>query len=94
MFKNCKHLKGVELPDSIEHIGERCFMSSGIEEITLPCTLRDIGEEAFRDCQNLRTVWVEDGCRADFSEARVSRFAQVGPLSATMAGSIRVWDLK
>ena len=31
----------------------------------LPGTLREIGENAFNDCENLKTVWVEENCTLD-----------------------------
>ena len=46
----------------LERIGEDCFRGSGIEEIQLPSTLKEIGDGAFYECNNLKTVYVEDGC--------------------------------
>ena len=54
----------MEIPNSVEYIGEECFSHSGVEEITLPGTLKGIGKDAF-DCYNLRTVWVVEGCTLD-----------------------------
>lgn len=31
----------------------------------LPGTLRELGDSVFNDCENLRVVWVGDGCQAD-----------------------------
>ena len=58
----CRNLKYVEIPNSVEYIGKECFSSIEIEEITLPSTLKEIGEGAFYNCNSLRTVWVEEGC--------------------------------
>lgn len=46
-FCGCDDLKRVEIPNGVEHIGERCFSDSGIEEIALPSTLKMIDEDAF-----------------------------------------------
>ena len=46
----------------LERIGWGCFRGSGIEEIVLPGTLREICGRAFESCSSLRTVHVEDGC--------------------------------
>lgn len=46
----------------MEYIGKDCFKDSGIEEITLPNTLREIGENVFNTCPNLKIVRVEKGC--------------------------------
>ena len=55
----------MEVPNGVEYIGVYCFRDSGVEEITLPCTLKGIGTDAFAYCPNLRTVWVEEGCTVD-----------------------------
>lgn len=49
----------------MEHIGKECFEGSGIEEITLPSTLKEIGEDTFDCCFDLRTVWVGKDCTLD-----------------------------
>lgn len=94
MFCDCKYLKSIKLPDSVECIGEGCFKASELEEIELPCTLREIGEKAFKGCENLKTVWVEDGCRADLSEVGVPDTAKIGPFFGTFVMGTRVWDLR
>ena len=49
----------------LEAIWEGCFCGSGIEEITLPDTVKEVGEGAFDNCSYLKVVWVEEGCVAD-----------------------------
>ena len=44
----------------MEYIGGWCFYDSGAEEITLPSTLNEIDIDAFENCKNLSTVWVEE----------------------------------
>ena len=46
-FSWCENLKRIEIPSGVEYIGEKCFADSGIGEIMLPSTLKDIGEDAF-----------------------------------------------
>lgn len=46
------------------HVKNGIFFSSGLEEITLPSTLRDASGCVFDDCP-LRVVWVRSGCTAD-----------------------------
>ena len=68
--------------------GERLFRDngtfecSGIKEIVLPGTLVQLGEDAFRYCDFLERVWVEQRCQihiADFVESDVDvRVFQVG----------------
>ena len=51
----------------LEEIGDYCFSSSGLEEITLPKSLKNICDLAFTDCEDLKTIYVDDGCEADLS---------------------------
>ena len=41
------------------------FQNSGLEEITFPSTLRRAHRYVFKGCDNLRTVFVAEGCQAD-----------------------------
>lgn len=93
-FEDCENLKHVELPNCVEYIGSDSFKCTEIEEITFPCTLREVGEDVFEDCESLKVVWVEDGCRAEISNMCVSSSVKIGPLAGTMAGNVRVWDLR
>ena len=49
----------------MQTIGRQCFSGSGIEEITLSSALEEIDETAFKDCDSLKTVCVEKGCKVD-----------------------------
>ena len=42
-FTSCKALKHVLLNDGLETIGEECFNESGLEEVTIPGNVRNIG---------------------------------------------------
>lgn len=47
----------------MEHIGADCFQNSGVQEITLPGTLREISANTFNGYQHFRTMLVEKGCK-------------------------------
>ena len=77
-FMYCKRLKRVVLNEGLttlrkddvecEFDGKYCygvFWYSGLEEITIPSTLERIGYCTFEGCENLKTVWVADGCVPD-----------------------------
>ena len=64
-FLNCENLKNITMPSGVEYIGEACFDGTSAEEITLPGTLREINNDAFRGAGRLRVIWVEGGCAAD-----------------------------
>ena len=78
----------------METIESGCFKNSGLEEITLPKALKDVGYNAFENCRNLRTIYVEDGCETDLFWTEVPDSTQVGPLPETMVCGVRVWDFR
>ena len=45
-FCHCGCLKSVVFPEGLEDLGERCFAQSGLRQISLPRSLRRIGEDA------------------------------------------------
>ena len=57
-FCGSKNLKNVKLSKNLKTIEQGAFWKTGIETIDLPAGLEHIGEEAFRDCDKLRSVVV------------------------------------
>lgn len=47
-FFDCVNLKHVTLPENLKVIPQSCFQDCGLEEITFPSGLEEIGERAFR----------------------------------------------
>ena len=41
-FRNCTSLKNIKFPDGLETIGSYCFWDSGLEEVVLPASVRNI----------------------------------------------------
>ena len=66
----CKRLKSAELPSGTECVEGYCFNDSGIDKITLPSTLKEIDDDALRNRDNLKTVWIEEGCMLDVGSTR------------------------
>lgn len=63
-------MKRVVLNEGLERLsdhGSKCgiFQRSGIEELMLPSTLREISELTFSECTNLKIVWIEQGSPID-----------------------------
>lgn len=55
-------LTEAELPDGLETIDGGAFENSqNLEKVTIPATVRYIGENAFRDCRSLRNINIPDG---------------------------------
>ena len=60
------------LNEGLETLSDYCssgvFGNSGLEEITLPRTLKKIDRHTFLGCSSLGTIYVKSGCQADLSE--------------------------
>lgn len=59
-FRSCKSLKTINL-ENVKTIGENAFSYSGLETVTIPATVGEIGEEAFYSNENLKTMIIEEG---------------------------------
>ena len=70
-FCGCESLKRVVLNEGLETLcdysSSGVFENSGIEEITLPGTLKKIDYGTFSGCYSLRTIYVKSDCQADLS---------------------------
>lgn len=60
VFNGCKALKSITIPKNIESIYDYAFEDSGLESIVIPGTCRYVNS-AFRNCENLKTVKIEEG---------------------------------
>ena len=56
LFFGCTSLKCIRLPDGFERIGIECFRGSGLEELVLPASVKEIGAKAFEWCKQLKIV--------------------------------------
>ncbi len=55
-------LEKIELPDTIEKIGESAFNScQGITEIQIPASVTEIGDLAFVNCTAMKNIFVKEG---------------------------------
>lgn len=55
-FAGFPSLRHVNLPDSLEHIGEWAFANTGLERVTLPKSLKIIRRGTFEGCNQLSDV--------------------------------------
>jgi hypothetical protein len=60
-FKGCGSLRLAKLPACLDEIGEQAFMGSGLDELTMPASVKTLGIEVFRECGNLEKVVFEEG---------------------------------
>lgn len=52
-LQELRRQKDVIIPEGVEVIGERWFMNSQIESITISASVRKLKKEAFRKCELL-----------------------------------------
>ena len=55
-FQTCKKLSHINLPNSVNTIGNSAFYGSGITAITIPYGVSVIDVQAFRDCKSLASI--------------------------------------
>ena len=73
-FAHCGALKRIEFSEGIESLGgeesapsvwSQLFKGSGVREVVLPGTLREVSPSIFAGCECLRVVRVARGCSVD-----------------------------
>ena len=63
-FQGCGDLKSLTIAEGIETIGNYAFMNAGLSSLTLPTSLKSIGESAFQYCYSLTSVELPEGLTA------------------------------
>lgn len=66
-FMNCKNLKQVTIPDTIQEIGEKAFSNSGLTTVEIPASVKTIGEQAFSECDSLKSVIMNSDAECGYS---------------------------
>lgn len=57
-FRGCKQLEEIHIPETVVTIGYNAFEGSGLKEVRLPNTLKELGDEAFMNCNKLKCVTI------------------------------------
>ena len=65
-FYDCETLVEIGFPSTLERIGKKCFYNTGLEEVILPASVKQVDVDAFSRCKKL--------VRADLSNYMQSRF--------------------
>jgi hypothetical protein len=60
-FFSAAKLTTVAFPETLETIGDRAFISSGLTEIILPDNITYIGSQAFSRCRDLKSIKLPSG---------------------------------
>ena len=61
IFGHCENLTSIELPASMQKLGENCFYNSGLTSIVIPKGVTEICNNAFRASDNLASITFEEG---------------------------------
>lgn len=84
-FSCCSNLERIDLPASLETMGEYAFSSCNIKELFIPGSLAVIPPNAFSYCTSLNQITLECGIRSISSQA----FADCGrPLRICIPSSV------
>lgn len=60
-FAECETLREITLPQSLRYLGKCAFAESGLTSVVIPKELEVIGLDAFRRCNDLVNIFVEEG---------------------------------
>lgn len=63
-FLNCTNLQKINLNNSLQTIGDSCFMGGRFDTIVMPSTLKTIGKCSFRDNPNLSGLFLNEGLQS------------------------------
>lgn len=63
-FSQCKNLRSIVFPDTLEKIGLFAFCNTSVENVKFPVSLREIAQGAFAECKHLRAVEFGEGLKA------------------------------
>ena len=55
-FSGRKGLEYIVIPEGMEHVGNRTFLRTDLHSVTLPSTIKIIGENAFEGCGYLKEI--------------------------------------
>lgn len=80
-----KALEQVELPDSLQVIGEFAFAHTSLREVDVPASVTEISAKAFFHCADLQTIHLHEGLRSIGDSA----FAESGLTGISIPASIQ-----
>ena len=61
ILKDLRHLKEVTLPTGLQIIGENWFVDSQVEKVVVPVSVREIQQNAFKYCNQLKVIEFDEG---------------------------------
>ena len=98
-FYDAAALRSVVLNPGLEALGtgdddSGAFQNAGLTRVQLPGSLKKIKVSELYGCDQLKTVYVDEACEIYLPDLCTPPDARIGPPPDTMAGKVRVWDLR
>ncbi len=59
-FQNCKKLKTISLPSTLNIIESYAFQNSGLTSLSIPASVKRVGYYAFQGCESLTNINIEE----------------------------------
>ncbi|MDE6099358.1 MAG: leucine-rich repeat protein [Muribaculaceae bacterium] len=87
-FYSCKVLSEINIPETVEIIGQYALGQTQIKEVVMPKVLREIGKNAFQICPSLKSVVFNEGLEA-IGERAFSKCTALTEL--IIPGTVRQW---
>lgn len=86
-FIRCNTIESVYIPEGVEWIGAFAFMDSGLKELYLPDSVREISYSAFSNCPNLESIAVGTGLSRIYNLA----FGNCKALKSVYLSDLAAW---
>lgn len=87
LLADCNNIKSINLPNTLEEIGDGALTRTGLTEIVIPGHVTHIGEGAFASCDNLTTLHFEaENCSVVQEETDMGLFYYCASLSNVTFG--------
>lgn len=63
-FIGATELQDVDLPETLREIGQDAFVESGVREVVLPASIKELPRYVFQYCGNLNRITLNEGLRS------------------------------
>ena len=78
-FGGCTALKNINIPSTVDSLGQAAFVQSGLVEITVPEKITKLYGSTFRECKNLKTVHLPSALKQLYGIDNSMTTDQYGP---------------
>ena len=84
-FHDCSSLESITLPESVTTLANASLATSGLKSITIPATVTTIGEYAFSECLDLKSVTFQgNACQDTIGDNAFENVGKTTPATLTL----------